>query len=355
MLADGEIVRLDRGRRARPAGRVRRLGGHARDRDRGRWCGCCPRPQRVETLLAAFASTDAAGEAVSAVIAAGIVPAAIEMMDALTIHAAEARVHAGLPLDAGAVLLVELDGPAVEVEADLGRVRECARRPAPARCASPTTRTERAGFWRGRKAAFAAMGRMSPDYYVQDGVVPRTRLPRDAAPDPRALAAARPARRQRVPRGRRQPASARALRRRGRGRGRAGRGARGADPGRLRRRRRVAHGRARRSASTRRAHAADVLRGRPGDDAAPALRLRPGRAVQPRQGVPDAAAVRRGARPLPPAPARAGGGRSGGDRARAGRSDLHRRRRRRAARGARAGARPAAARCSRSTRRAPSG
>src|SRR5436190_852757 len=78
--------------------------------------GVLPRPQRVETLLAAFVSTDHAGEAVSAIIAGGIIPAAIEMMDELTIHAAEAAVGAGLPLDAGAVLLVELDGPVVEVE-----------------------------------------------------------------------------------------------------------------------------------------------------------------------------------------------------------------------------------------------
>jgi glycolate oxidase len=136
-----------------------------------------PRPQRVETLLAAFPSTDAAGEVVSAVIAAGIVPAAIEMMDSLTIRAAEAAVGAGLPLDAGAVLLVELDGPSAEVEVALERVRACCEVGRATEVRVAATEDERMRFWRGRKAAFAAMGRISPDYYVQDGVVPRTRLP----------------------------------------------------------------------------------------------------------------------------------------------------------------------------------
>jgi len=136
-----------------------------------------PRPERVETLLAAFTSTDHAGEAVSAIIAAGIIPAAIEMMDALTIGAAEAAVHAGLPLDAGAVLLVELDGPAVEVEAVLGHALTLCESAGATEVRRAEDDAERAAFWRGRKAAFAAMGRISPHYYVQDGVVPRTRLP----------------------------------------------------------------------------------------------------------------------------------------------------------------------------------
>jgi glycolate oxidase len=136
-----------------------------------------PQPERVETLLAAFTTTDHAGEAVSAIIAGGIIPAAIEMMDALTIRAAEAAVGAGLPLDAGAVLLVELDGPAVEVELTLGRVIELCDGAGATEVRRAASESERTGFWRGRKAAFAAMGRISPDYYVQDGVVPRTRLP----------------------------------------------------------------------------------------------------------------------------------------------------------------------------------
>jgi glycolate oxidase len=139
--------------------------------------GVVPRPQRIETLLAAFSSTDAAGEVVSAIISAGIVPAAVEMMDALTIQAAEDAVHAGLPRDAGAVLLVELDGPAAEVALSLGRVQELCAAGGASEVRVAADDGERATLWYGRKAAFAAMGRVSPDYYVQDGVVPRTRLP----------------------------------------------------------------------------------------------------------------------------------------------------------------------------------
>jgi glycolate oxidase len=139
--------------------------------------GVVPRPQRIETLLAAFSSTDAAGEVVSAIISAGIVPAAVEMMDALTIQAAEDAVHAGLPRDAGAVLLVELDGPTAEVALSLGRVQELCAAGGASEVRVAADDGERATLWYGRKAAFAAMGRVSPDYYVQDGVVPRTRLP----------------------------------------------------------------------------------------------------------------------------------------------------------------------------------
>src|SRR6478736_185041 len=136
-----------------------------------------PLPQAVETLLVAFDTTDHAGEAVSAIIGAGIIPAAIEMMDELTIAAAEAAVHAGLPLDAGAVLLVELDGPALEVEQVLAETVRLCRAAGARELRRAGDEAERAGFWHGRKAAFAAMGRISPHYYVQDGVVPRTRLP----------------------------------------------------------------------------------------------------------------------------------------------------------------------------------
>ena len=134
--------------------------------------------ESVRTLLAAFESTDAAGEAVSRVIAGGILPAAIEMMDALTLEAVEAAVSPGYPAGAGAVLIVELDGPAV---AGASRTRPRSRRSAASaarsRSARPRRAEERARIWRGRKSSFAAMGRISPSYYVQDGVVPRTRLP----------------------------------------------------------------------------------------------------------------------------------------------------------------------------------
>ena len=134
-------------------------------------------PEAVQTLLAGFRSTDDAGAAVSGVIAAGILPAAIEMMDALTIEAAEAAVAPGYPAGAGAVLLVELDGVAVQVEQDMAAVSELCLACGSFDIRVAADETERALLWRGRKAAFAAMGRIATDYYVQDGVVPRTRLP----------------------------------------------------------------------------------------------------------------------------------------------------------------------------------
>jgi glycolate oxidase len=134
------------------------------------------KPEAVRTLLAAFASTDEAGEAVSGVIGAGIVPAAIEMMDALAIEAAEAAVHPNYP-DAGAVLIVELDGPGAECEHQFTEVERICRKVGATEIRIAQTDQERALFWRGRKSAFAAVGRISPDYYVQDGVIPRTALP----------------------------------------------------------------------------------------------------------------------------------------------------------------------------------
>ncbi len=135
-----------------------------------------PLPEHVETLLAAFGSTDAAGAAVSRIVAAGIVPAAIEMMDRLTIEAAEAAVHAGYP-DCEAALLVELDGPEPECRALLAQVRALLAAEGATEVRVARDAGDRVLMWKGRKAAFAAMGRVSPDYYVQDGVIPRTRLP----------------------------------------------------------------------------------------------------------------------------------------------------------------------------------
>jgi glycolate oxidase len=134
------------------------------------------KPESVQTLLAAFDHIDAGGAAVSAIIAAGIIPAAVEMMDALAIQAAEAAVHPGFPA-ANTVLIVELDGPAAEVR-DLFRiVEDTCRRNGATKIEVAQNDEQRARIWKGRKAAFAAMGRVSPNYYVQDGVVPRTRLP----------------------------------------------------------------------------------------------------------------------------------------------------------------------------------
>jgi glycolate oxidase len=134
------------------------------------------RPERVQTFLAAFDSIDAAGAAVSAIIAAGIIPAAIEMMDALAIRAAEAAVHPGFP-PADTILIVELDGPASEVETLSGVVLDICTSLNASTVEVASDESHRARIWKGRKAAFAAMGRISPSYYVQDGVVPRTRLP----------------------------------------------------------------------------------------------------------------------------------------------------------------------------------
>jgi glycolate oxidase len=134
-------------------------------------------PQVVRTLLAGFPGTDAAGEAVSRVIAAGILPAAIEMMDALTVEAVEAAVAPGYPAGAGAVLIVELDGRAEQVAADGAAVEDICRGCEAFELHIAETPEERAKAWRGRKSSFASMGRISSSYYVQDGVVPRTRLP----------------------------------------------------------------------------------------------------------------------------------------------------------------------------------
>jgi glycolate oxidase len=134
-------------------------------------------PESVRTLLAGFASTDDAGTAVSTIIGAGVVPAAIEMMDALAIEAAEAAVHCNYPAGAGAVLVVELDGPASEVAAQFEQVEEFCRAAGAFEIRIAADDAERALFWKGRKSAFAAVGRISPDYIVQDGVIPRTALP----------------------------------------------------------------------------------------------------------------------------------------------------------------------------------
>ncbi len=134
-------------------------------------------PQAVRTMLAAFTSTDAGGEAVSAIIGAGLLPAAIEMMDALAIEAAEAAVACRYPQGAGAVLIVELDGPAAEVEREYARARALCEEAGATEIRVADDVEDRAAIWRGRRAAFAAVGRISPAYIVQDGVVPRTALP----------------------------------------------------------------------------------------------------------------------------------------------------------------------------------
>ena len=134
-------------------------------------------PQLVRTLLAGFRTMDAAGAAVSGIVAAGILPSAIEMMDRLTIEAAELAVSPGYPEDAGAVLLVELDGVLEQVEDDAGDIERICLESGAFELRTAADEAARALLWKGRKSAFAAMGRIATDYYVQDGVVPRTRLP----------------------------------------------------------------------------------------------------------------------------------------------------------------------------------
>ena len=259
------------------------------------------KPEAVTTHLAAFPSTDSAGEAVSAIVSAGILPAAIEMMDSLTIIAAEQAYHAGYPENAEALLLVELDGIGVQVDEDAAAVDRICRECGAFEVRVARDDAERALLWLGRKGAFPAMGRMSPDYYVQDGVVPRTKLPEvlrrigdlsrehglrvgnvfhagDGNLHPLVLYDA------------------------AEGRDGGGEGARRGDPRRLPRRRRLAHRRARRRRRQGVLDAEDVLRARPRGIRAAAPRIRPGRDRQPGQGDPDAAALRRGSRPLPPAP-----------------------------------------------------
>ncbi len=141
------------------------------------WLRVMPAPETTRTLVAFFDTTRQAGEVVSEIVQAGIVPGAIEMMDELAIEASEAMAHAGYPVGRGAALLIELDGAERECEARFDEVLEICET-----CGSDDVRVakdeaERQLFWKSRKAAFPAMGRLSPNYFVQDGVIPRTKLP----------------------------------------------------------------------------------------------------------------------------------------------------------------------------------
>src|SRR6266545_1328830 len=134
------------------------------------------RPEAVRTLVADFPTAGHAGNAVSDIVAAGIIPAAVEMLDALAIEACERATGAGYTVGCPAALVVELDGVTPEVEAGFERVQEICRANGTTKIRIADRPDERALIWKGRKAAFAAMGRMSPDYFVQDGVIPRTKL-----------------------------------------------------------------------------------------------------------------------------------------------------------------------------------
>ncbi len=136
------------------------------------------RPASARALLVGFPSAQSAGACVAAVIGAGIIPAGMEMMDHPAVAAAEAFVRAGYPLEARALLIVELDGPAAEVDFLAARVAELARAHGATSCRASASEAERLAFWAGRKAAFPAVGRLSPDYYCMDGTIPRRELPR---------------------------------------------------------------------------------------------------------------------------------------------------------------------------------
>ena len=136
-----------------------------------------PLPEAVRTLLAIFDSVRLASNAVSAIIKAGIVPAALEMIDRMTIQAVEPVLHTGFPLDAEAVLIVEVDGPAAQVAGEGDTVEQILRRHEPREIRTATAEADRERLWAGRKGAISALGRIEPNYYLLDGVVPRTQLP----------------------------------------------------------------------------------------------------------------------------------------------------------------------------------
>jgi glycolate oxidase len=140
------------------------------------WLRVVPKPESVRTLVAFFGSTIEAGEVVSEIVSGGIVPGAIEMMDNLSIRAAEGHTGAGYPTDAGAALVVELDGSEAECAARFEQVVEICVRAGADSMRVARDEAERELIWKARKAAFAAMGRVAPNYYVQDSVIPRTRL-----------------------------------------------------------------------------------------------------------------------------------------------------------------------------------
>jgi glycolate oxidase len=136
------------------------------------------KPETARAVLIGFASSEDAGTCVGHIIGAGIIPGGMEMMDRLAIDAAEQFVHAGYPLDVEALLIVELDGPQAEVDDLIGRVEAIARQCLAVTVKASGSEQERLLFWAGRKAAFPAVGRISPDYYCMDGTIPRAQLPR---------------------------------------------------------------------------------------------------------------------------------------------------------------------------------
>lgn len=179
VLADGEIVRLG-GRELEPdgldllglvVGSEGLLGVVTEVTVR-----ILPTPETARAILLGFPTTKSAGDCVASIIAEGIVPAGMEMMDKLATEAAEAFVHAGYPLDAEALLIIEVDGPQIECEFLLERIAAVAAEHGATTSRISRDEEERMRFWAGRKAAFPAVGRLAPDYYCMDGTIPRKRL-----------------------------------------------------------------------------------------------------------------------------------------------------------------------------------
>ncbi len=136
-----------------------------------------PKPETARAILVGFPTVEASGQCVIDIISAGIIPAGMEMMDKAAIHAAENFCKAGYPLDVEALLIVELDGPTIEVNHLLEKVKEIAQLRGATGIRESKNEAERLNFWAGRKAAFPAVGQISPDYYCMDGTIPRARLP----------------------------------------------------------------------------------------------------------------------------------------------------------------------------------
>ncbi|HEY5551927.1 MAG TPA: FAD-linked oxidase C-terminal domain-containing protein, partial [Opitutaceae bacterium] len=175
-------------------GEVVEWGGASRETIGPDWCGLftgneglfgialeitlqlLPRPETYHTVLAGYRSLEGAGDAVAAVVASGLLPGAMEIMDALALEAAVAAVHAEYPPGCEAVLIVELEGPRESVATDRRRLDEVLARSGPVEVRVARDAAERMAIWKGRKSAFSAVGRLSPDFIVQDGVVPRRRL-----------------------------------------------------------------------------------------------------------------------------------------------------------------------------------
>ncbi len=231
------------------------------------------KPEVARGVLLGFPSVQAGGDCVAAIIAQGIIPGGMEMMDQASILATEAYQPCGYPKEAGSLVIVELDGTAAEVDHLIDRVSSIAREQGASTVKVSTSEAERLQFWQGRKNAFAAVGAIGPDYLCMDGTIPRAELARVSDPHGRTRGRMRLARRQRVPRRRRQPASADPLRCCGPRRHGTRGGAWRRHPATVRRSRRRAVGRARHRRGKARPHGHDVHGGRSCAAAASEMRL----------------------------------------------------------------------------------